>query len=164
MTPWSPGSTWELFRDSGWESGKRLQLFSFFLFFCLFPFFSFFFVLFCFVFEERVSLCILGHPKTHSVNQAILELREICLPLPPRVLGWKARPHHHTQPGWERSGCPGPLVSEDGFVCVVNLYDESLCPMLQWHESEASSKRVWHPPLDYQASSESTWLRSLNKA
>ena len=115
-----------------------------------------------FVFQDKVSLC--NSSSICFVDQAGLELTEICLPLPPRVLGWKARPHHHTQPGWERSGCPGPLVSEDGFVCVVNLYDESLCPMLKWHESEASSKRVWHPPLYDQASSESTWLRSLNKA
>jgi hypothetical protein len=52
-----------------------------FLFVCLFGFFVF--VLFCFVlvlfflfFESgRVSLCSLGCPGTHSVDQAGLELR-----------------------------------------------------------------------------------------
>jgi hypothetical protein len=51
-------------------------------FFCLF-------VLFCFVFGDRVSLCSPGCPGTHFVDQAGLELRN-----PPasasRVLGLKA--------------------------------------------------------------------------
>jgi hypothetical protein len=46
------------------------------------------FVLFCFVFRDRVSLCSSGCPGTHSVDQAGLELRN-----PPasasRVLGLK---------------------------------------------------------------------------
>jgi hypothetical protein len=33
------------------------------------------FVLFCFVFRDRVSLCSPGSPGTHSVDQAGLELR-----------------------------------------------------------------------------------------
>jgi hypothetical protein len=33
------------------------------------------FVLFCFVFRDRVSLCSPGYPETHSVDQAGLELR-----------------------------------------------------------------------------------------
>jgi hypothetical protein len=44
--------------------------------------------LFCFVFWDRVSLCSPGCPRTHSVDQAGLELRN-----PPasasRVLGLK---------------------------------------------------------------------------
>jgi hypothetical protein len=36
------------------------------------------FVLFCFfVFQDRVSLCIPGCPRTHSVDQAGLELRNL---------------------------------------------------------------------------------------
>jgi hypothetical protein len=40
------------------------------------------FCLFVFVFQDRVSLCSLGCPRTPSVDQAGLELRdsEICLP------------------------------------------------------------------------------------
>jgi hypothetical protein len=34
-------------------------------------------------FRDRVSLCSPGCPGTHSVDQAGLELKEICLPLPP---------------------------------------------------------------------------------
>jgi hypothetical protein len=47
------------------------------------------FVLFCFVFRDRVSLCSPGCPGTHSVDQTGLELRN-----PPtsasQVLGLKA--------------------------------------------------------------------------
>jgi hypothetical protein len=35
----------------------------------------FLFVLFCFVFRDRVSLCSLGCPGTHFVDQAGLKLR-----------------------------------------------------------------------------------------
>ena len=35
------------------------------------------FVLFCFVFPDRVSLCIPGSPGTHSVDQAGLKLRYV---------------------------------------------------------------------------------------
>jgi hypothetical protein len=35
------------------------------------------FVCFCFVFRDRVSLCSLGCPGTHSVDQADLELRNL---------------------------------------------------------------------------------------
>jgi hypothetical protein len=52
-------------------------------FFLIFGFFCLFFVvvlvwfLFCFVFvfQDRVSLCSLGGPETHFVDQAGLELR-----------------------------------------------------------------------------------------
>ena len=47
------------------------------IFFCLF-------ILFCFF--EVVSLCSLGCPGTHSVDQAGLKLKAVCLPL----LGLKA--------------------------------------------------------------------------
>jgi hypothetical protein len=42
-----------------------------------------------FVFQDRVSLCSPGCPGAHFVDQAGLELTEICLPLPHRVLGLK---------------------------------------------------------------------------
>jgi hypothetical protein len=43
---------------------------------CVFVFFVCLFVcLFCFVFQDRVSLCSPGYPGTHSVAQAGLELR-----------------------------------------------------------------------------------------
>ena len=104
MTPWSSVQSESSLEPMDERVGRDCNFFSCF-FFSLFPFFSFS-VLFCFVFEERVSLCILGCPKTHSVNHAILELTEICLPLPPWVLGWKACPHHHTpQPGWDCNFC-----------------------------------------------------------
>ena len=54
-------------------------LFSFFFFFCFF----FSFVLF---FQDRVSLCSPGCPGTHSVDQAGLELRDLCAPAS-QVLG-----------------------------------------------------------------------------
>jgi hypothetical protein len=34
-------------------------------------------------FRDRVSLCSPGYPGTHSVDQAGLELKKLCLPLPP---------------------------------------------------------------------------------
>jgi hypothetical protein len=37
--------------------------------------FFFFFLSVCFVFRDRVSLCSLGCPGTHSIDQAGLELR-----------------------------------------------------------------------------------------
>jgi hypothetical protein len=55
------------------------------------------FVLFCFAFQDRVSLCTPGCPGTHSVDQAGLELRN-----PPasasQVLGLKACAATTTQP------------------------------------------------------------------
>ena len=48
--------------------------------------------------EDRVSLCSLGCPGTHSVDQAGLELTEIHLPLPP--LGLK---EHRTIPALRKS-------------------------------------------------------------
>jgi hypothetical protein len=55
--------------------------------------------LFCFVlfFQDRVSLCSLGCPGTHSVDQAGLELRNSPASAF-QVLGLKACP---TTPGWE---------------------------------------------------------------
>jgi hypothetical protein len=54
------------------------------LYYAAFTYFSF-----CFVFQDRVSLCSPGCPGTHSVDQAVLELRN-----PPisasEVLGLKA--------------------------------------------------------------------------
>jgi hypothetical protein len=52
--------------------------------FCLFVF-----VLFCFVFRDRVSLCSPGCPGTHSVDQAGLELRNLPASAS-QVLGLKA--------------------------------------------------------------------------
>ena len=54
--------------------------------------------LFCFVFRDRASLCIFGYPKTHSGDEAGLELIEIRQPLPPKcwdsrhVLAYQATP------------------------------------------------------------------------
>jgi len=42
------------------------------------------------VFGERISVCRLGCPETHSVNHAGLELTEISLPLPPEYSDKKA--------------------------------------------------------------------------
>jgi hypothetical protein len=42
-----------------------------------------------FVFQDRVSLCSPGCPGTHSVDQAVLELRNPCASAS-RVLGLKA--------------------------------------------------------------------------
>jgi hypothetical protein len=47
----------------------------------------FYFILFC-MFSETVSLCIPGFPRTHSVDQAGLELRD-CPASVPQVLGLK---------------------------------------------------------------------------
>jgi hypothetical protein len=72
-----------------------------FLFFS-FLFFSFLFFSFLFlsVFQDRVSLCSPGCPGTHSVDQAVLELRD-----PPasdfRVLGLKVCAT--TAPAWTTS-------------------------------------------------------------
>jgi hypothetical protein len=52
-----------------------------FLFVCLF--------VFCFVFQDRVSLCSSGCPGTHSVNQAGLKLRNLPASAS-QVLGLKA--------------------------------------------------------------------------
>ena len=38
---------------------------------------SVFFILFCFVFRDRVSLCSPGCPEIHSVDQAGLKLRDL---------------------------------------------------------------------------------------
>jgi hypothetical protein len=54
------------------------------LFVCLFCF-----VLFCFVFRDRVSLYSLGCPGTHFVDQAGLELRNLLVSAS-QVLGLKA--------------------------------------------------------------------------
>jgi hypothetical protein len=43
-----------------------------------------------FVFQDWVSQCSPGSPGTHSVDQAGLELIEICLPLPPKCWDLKA--------------------------------------------------------------------------
>jgi hypothetical protein len=56
-------------------------------------FFFFFFFLF---FRDRVSLCIPGCPGTHSVDQAVLELRNLPASAS-QVLGLKA---WATTPGW----------------------------------------------------------------
>jgi hypothetical protein len=55
------------------------------LFFCFFFFFGFWFL----VFRDRVSLCSLGYPGTHFVDQAGLELRNLTASTS-RVLGLKA--------------------------------------------------------------------------
>jgi hypothetical protein len=59
-----------------------------FFVFCLF-------VLFCFVFQDRVSLCSPGCPGTHFVDQAGLELRNLPASAS-QVLGLKA---YATTPG-----------------------------------------------------------------
>jgi hypothetical protein len=50
---------------------------------------SFFFFFLVLVFQDRVSLCSLGYPGTHSVDQAGLELRNLPASAS-RVLGLKA--------------------------------------------------------------------------
>jgi hypothetical protein len=59
----------------------------------LYPALPFCFVLFCFVFQDRVSLYSPGCPGTHSVGQAGLELQKsACLCLP--SAGIKGVRHH----------------------------------------------------------------------
>jgi hypothetical protein len=36
------------------------------------------------VFKDRISLCSPDYPRTNSVDQVVLELTEIRLPLPPK--------------------------------------------------------------------------------
>jgi hypothetical protein len=64
---------------------KKILIVLFFWFFV----FVFCFVLFCFVFQDRVSLYIPGCPGTHSVEQAGLELRNLPASAS-QVLGLKA--------------------------------------------------------------------------
>jgi hypothetical protein len=65
------------------ELKRRNLLFLFFWFFC------FLFVCFVFVFRDRVSLCSLGCPGIHSVDQAGLKLRNLPASTS-QVLGLKA--------------------------------------------------------------------------
>jgi hypothetical protein len=73
------------------------------------------FVLFCFVFQNRVSLCSPGCPGTHSVDQAGLKLRN-----PPasasKVLGLKACATT-AQPC-----CHFNVISDDLISCSQNLH------------------------------------------
>jgi hypothetical protein len=65
-----------------WDLRDSFSFFLFWGFFC--------FVLFCFLFfRDRVSLCSPGCPRTHFVDQAVLELRSLPAPAS-RVLGLKA--------------------------------------------------------------------------
>ena len=50
------------------------------------------FVLFCFVFRDRVSLCSPGYPETHPVDQAGLKLRDLSVYA---ATGIKGVHHHH---------------------------------------------------------------------
>ena len=66
---------------------SRQMLIYLFIYFGLFGYLGFFdfWVLFCFCFfflPRCASLCSPGCPGTSSVDQAGLELTEICLPLP----------------------------------------------------------------------------------
>jgi hypothetical protein len=56
------------------ELNKKMVVFFFSFLFC--------FVLFCFVFKDRVSLCSPGCPRTYNVKQAVLKIEEIFLNLP----------------------------------------------------------------------------------
>jgi hypothetical protein len=49
-----------------------LFIYSFVYLLCIY-----YYVLFCFVFQDKVSPCGLGCPGTHSVDQAVLELRDL---------------------------------------------------------------------------------------
>ena len=83
----------------------------------------------CFVFQERVSLCILGCPRTHSVNKAILELTEICVWAEIKCM--HRPPHTTAQPRLQFlviSGCPGLLVSEDGSVLWMFVNPDYFLP------------------------------------
>ena len=52
------------------------------------------FVLFCFVFQDRVSLCNSVCPGTCFVGQAGPKLTEIHLPLPPKYWDYRPTPPH----------------------------------------------------------------------
>jgi hypothetical protein len=94
-------------------------------------------LLFCFVFRDRVSLCSLGCPGTHSVDQAGLELRN-----PPasaaQVLGLKACA---TTPGWgwamvcENRRLPCWLVVLDREECC-KCFDPSIPHRVKGSEEE----------------------------
>ena len=104
------------------EPSLQPCLFLFFSFpFFVFPsfFLSFFFLSFfcCLLFQEMVSLCMLGCPKTHSVNQAVLELKEICVWA--EIKGMHLLPHTTARQRLHflvTSGCPGLILSGDGSV------------------------------------------------
>lgn len=53
----------------------------------LLPSFSVFFVVFTFLFKERVSLCSPDRPKTHSVNQVGLRLAAVLQLQPSKYWG-----------------------------------------------------------------------------
>jgi hypothetical protein len=56
--------------------------------------FNLLFILFTYLFRDRISLHSPGCPGTHSVDQAGLKLTEILLPLPPESTGIKGKCHH----------------------------------------------------------------------
>ena len=59
---------------------QRYKSLGFFWFFCLFVWvlvLVWFFGVFCFVFRDRVSLCSSDCPGTQSVDQAVLEVRNL---------------------------------------------------------------------------------------
>ena len=130
-TMWLPGIELRTFGRAGnalngWAISPALSfsfLFFSFLFFVFPSFFPSFFLSFflsffcCFLFQEMVSLCMLGCPKTHSVNQAVLELKEICVWA--EIKGMHLLPHTTARQRLHflvTSGCPGLILSGDGSV------------------------------------------------
>jgi hypothetical protein len=80
---WEKDSVFNKWCWFNWQlSCRRMQIDSFFfvfIFVCLFVCF----VLFCFVFRDRFSLCSPDCPGTHFVDQAGLELRNLPASAPP---------------------------------------------------------------------------------
>ena len=143
MTPLSPVLPESSLRTNGWESSKRLQFFSFFFLFLLSFTLLFFLSFFCLFFQERVSLCILGCAKTHSVNQAILDLTDICVWA--QIKGMHRPPHTTARPRLQflfNSGCPGLLVSEDGSVLSMFVNPDYVLPF-----NDMNLKHQVHTPI-----------------
>lgn len=74
------------------------------------------FCLFCFV--ETVSLCILGCPITHSVDQAGHKFTAIRLPLPPEFWVYTDMCYHYPTNTKLFFASPGGCKSHHHFICL----------------------------------------------
>jgi hypothetical protein len=136
-----------------WESTQALFSFKFFLF--LFFLFFFFFS----VFHDRVSLCSPDCPRTHSVDQAGLELRD----LPASAcwgLGLNTNHHAPSNSFFPLISLLWGLTSEtlqvsksvwSGDVLIVTGQNKNI-PVTHYGNSAGSSSRLhdpWRAPLGF---------------